>query len=77
MTNLNQTKGPFLTVEEAATMAGINRATINNYAKRGYLELHHEGGMVYYRDLLRAAWSNTQAHLGHNAGEKHWKNRAK
>jgi DNA-binding transcriptional MerR regulator len=56
-------KGPFLPVKEAVKMAGINIQSLRNYEARGYLELHFAGGMVYYRDLLKAAWRAQQDHM--------------
>lgn len=41
-------------------MAGVQRATIIGYIKRGYLKTHFLGEMVYYRDVLRAALLSQQ-----------------
>jgi predicted site-specific integrase-resolvase len=56
----NNNLGPLLTLGDAADRAGISKATIYNYVNLGYLEVHFEGGMVYYRDLLRASWEAKQ-----------------
>lgn len=56
-------KGPFITVRDAANLGGITINSINSYAEKGYLELHFNGAMVYYRDVLRASWIAKQEHL--------------
>jgi hypothetical protein len=53
----NKVSGPLLTVNEACAKAGISLTSLRSYVKKGHLEVHFEGGMVYYRDLLRAAWT--------------------
>lgn len=51
-----QGKGPLVTINDAAKMAEIHKATISKYVQEGWLDLQFEGTMVYYRDLLRASW---------------------
>jgi hypothetical protein len=54
--------GPLVTISDAAKMGGIHRETIRKYIAAGYLETHMDGFMVYYRDVLRAAWIADQKH---------------
>jgi hypothetical protein len=56
MTILNKISGPLLSLDDACKMANITKTTLYNYVSLGHLELQFEGGMVYYRDLLRASW---------------------
>lgn len=56
------TKGPLVTITEAAQMGGIHRETIRKYIAAGYLETHMDGFMVYYRDVLRASRMADQKH---------------
>lgn len=56
------TKGPLVTITEAAQMGGIHRETIRKYIAAGYLETHMDGFLVYYRDVLRASRIADQKH---------------
>ena len=62
-------KGPLMTVKEAAAMGGITTASIYNYEKEGYLKFVEIAGfrVVYYRDVLRASWEAKQNNI--KAGE--------
>jgi hypothetical protein len=43
-------------IKEAAEMAELTPYTVASYIRSGHLEAYFGGQMVYYRDLLRAAW---------------------
>jgi hypothetical protein len=53
---INKTSGPLLSLEDACKMANITKTSLYSYVSLGYLKLEFDGGMVYYRDLLRASW---------------------
>ncbi len=57
------TKGPLVTIDEAARLGGVSKETIRIYIKTGQLQTHVNGLMVYYRDLLRASWVAKQRHI--------------
>jgi predicted site-specific integrase-resolvase len=64
-------RGPLMTIKEAAEKGGITTASIYNYEKNGYLQfVEMPGGfrVVYYRDVLRAAWAARQGSI--SGGQK-------
>lgn len=61
-----KSRGPFVPVGDAVKMADISMQSLRNYVDKGYLELHFAGGMVYYRELLEAAWMAKQDHLNNS-----------
>ena len=52
-------KGPLMTIQEAAKRGGISVPAIYGYEKSGYLQFVEIDGfrVVYYRDVLRASWA--------------------
>lgn len=56
MDKTNAVAGPLMSLDDATRLAGITKSTLHNYVNQGHLQLQFEGGMVYYRDLLRASW---------------------
>jgi predicted site-specific integrase-resolvase len=73
MTQINRTKGPLVTIKDAAKMAGISPETIRKYVHQGILKTEFDGGMVYYRELLKASWETKQRHLASNAGDNNYR----
>lgn len=61
-------KGPLMSISDAARKAGIHRVTINSYIEKGYLTTHMDGFLVYYRDVLRASWMAYES-LKKNSGK--------
>lgn len=61
-------KGPLMTRIQAAKKADIHAGTVNNYIQKGYLKPVILDGyeFVYYRDVLRAAWTAEQKNLNKN-----------
>lgn len=63
-----ESKGPFLLIKDAIKMADITRNTLMKYVNAGYLELHYNGQMVYYRELLEASWIAKKNQMKNSAG---------
>jgi phage pi2 protein 07 len=72
----NKTAGPMMSLDDACEKAGISKATLYNYVNQGHLELQFDGGVVYYRDLLRASWLAKQNQMK-NGVEGAYKRKAK
>jgi|AntRauMFilla1563_2_1112583.scaffolds.fasta_scaffold217552_1 hypothetical protein len=51
------TKGPMMTLEEASRYGDISMHKLKRYIKNGWLVTHGPFNLVYYRDVLRAAWT--------------------
>lgn len=69
-----------MTIEGAAKKAGITKAKVNSYIEKGYLLAHLGGFMIYYRDLLRASWVETDLQLkesGQSASRYKYKRKKK
>jgi DNA-binding transcriptional MerR regulator len=73
MTQANRAKGPLVTISDAARMADISTETIRKYVNQGILKTEFDGGMVYYRELLRASWETKQRHMTSNAGDNNYR----
>jgi len=56
-------------------MADISTETIRKYVNQGMLKTEFDGGMVYYRELLKASWETKQRHVNSNTGDNNYKRR--
>ena len=73
MTQINRTKGPLISISDAAKMGDVSQETIRKYVKQGILETEFDGGMIYYRELLKASWETKQRHMTSNAGDNNYR----
>lgn len=54
-----------MTIGDAAKKAEVSVTTVYTYIKQGHLKTVDVGGydLIYYRDLLRAAWAAKQVQV--------------